>query len=337
MPKVINMKLILYNLPVILLTTFIILLSSCKNDACESVDRVETDLSVEPLHEILVKATSPGDIISFGENYPFVANEFLQRSEYPSDSIWAGRVFGLFNDPNFDSLLIETNRVFNNLSALENQLKRAFGRIKYFYPDFSPPKVYTMITGFANDMIVTDSVIIIGLDFYLGQGAKYRPLHFPEYIQATYHPDAIVPSIVLLLSKQFNQVLSDDHTMLADMVFYGKSYYFSKQVLPCAPDYALINYSAAQVQDVNENEDVIWSFFLQNELLFSTSDVDKKKFLSDRPYIPEIGEKCPGRVGAWLGWQLVSDYADKQNMGLVKLMSETDARKILKGSGFRPK
>ncbi|NJN42061.1 MAG: hypothetical protein HC811_07420 [Flammeovirgaceae bacterium] len=57
--------------------------------------------------------------------------------------------------------------------------------MKYYYPDFKPPVIKTMLTGLETDLYVSDSLIVIGLDYYLGKGAKYRPNMY-EYMLRRY-------------------------------------------------------------------------------------------------------------------------------------------------------
>jgi hypothetical protein len=172
----------------------------------------------------------------------------------------------------------------------------------YYYPDTTIPRVYTAVTGFAgSDLFVSDSVIIIGLDYYLGEGVTFRPLEFPQYILKRYRQEYIVPSIFLLWSSGLNKTDIEDKSMLAEMVYYGKAYYFTSQILPYASDSLVIGYSGEEISDVKQNQDVIWAHFVEKQLLYETSHFTKKKYMDERPKTLEIGEKCPGRIGEWLG------------------------------------
>src|SRR6185369_15207201 len=109
--------------------------------------------------------------------------------------------------------------VFGDLSGLKQQFDEAFSNVKYYYPDFTPPKIQTVVSGLETDMLVTDSLIIVGLDFYLGRGAKYRPKMY-EYLLRKYDPNDIVPCAMLIygIEGRFNKNQPNDKTVLADMV-----------------------------------------------------------------------------------------------------------------------
>ena len=185
-------------------------------------------------------------------------------------------------------------------------------------------------------MYISDSLLIIGLDYFIGKDATFRPVDLPEYILKRYQKEYLVPSIVLLMSNHFNQTNHRNNTMMAEMIHYGKAYYFTKQVMPCTPDSLIIGYSAKEMADINENEDIIWANFLHNEVLYETSHEIKNKFLGERPTVYEIGNECPGRIGMWIGWNIVSEYMENNDVTLTELMKETDVQKIFNQSKYRP-
>jgi len=64
--------------------------------------------------------------------------------------------------------------------------------------------------------------------------------------------------------------------------------------------------------------------------------VTKKKYLDERPKVYEIGNKCPGRIGTWLGWEIVNKYMKVNQVDLQSLMIEKDAQKIFTLSNYKP-
>src|SRR5690606_33414988 len=160
---------------------------------------------------------------------------------------------------------MEVKRVFGNQESLKEQFAQAFANIKYYYPDFVPPKVQTTITGLETDMVVTDSLILIGLDYYLGKDGRYRPRLY-DYLLTRYEPEDIVPSVMLIygIGERFNKTNLDDKSVLADMIAYGKSFYFAKHMLPCVPDSIFIWYSAEEMRGARANQDLVWARFVED-------------------------------------------------------------------------
>jgi hypothetical protein len=262
----------------------------------------------------------------------------LRRAEYPNDSVFVNEMFKRFTNPGIDTLLQEARRVFGDGSELESKFREAFANLRFYYPDFTPPKVRTLITGLDTDLFVSDSLILISLDFFLGPDARYRPKTY-DYLMRRYDPEDIVPSCLLIfgISHRFNKTDLRDRSVLADMVAYGKSFYFAKRMIPCMPDSVLIWYTAEEIRGARENEDLIWARFIQDKVLFSTSTIDKKDYLGDRPATTQVGEKCPGRIGQWVGWEIVKEYMENHpEKSLSDLMNMDDAQALFKDSNYKP-
>ncbi|MEX2235040.1 MAG: gliding motility lipoprotein GldB, partial [Cyclobacteriaceae bacterium] len=304
-----------------------------EEEACVFIPEVE-DIGFEFQHfeDTLANIKSKRQLIAFLTRQPLIRDEMLRRSEYADDSVFIDEMFKRFSHPGIDTLLAETKHVFGNGSELESKFREAFANIRYYYPDFNPPKVKTLITGLDTDLYVTDTLVIVGLDFFLGRSAAFRPKTY-DYLMRRYDPDDIVASCLLIygISNRFNKTDLKDRTVLADMVAYGKSFYFTKHMLPCTPDSALIWYTPEEIHGARQNEDLIWARFIQDKVLFSTSSIDKKNYLGDRPVTIQVGEKCPGRIGQWVGWQVVKEYMKTNpEKSLQELMSMHDAQAIFK-------
>ncbi|NJN42060.1 MAG: hypothetical protein HC811_07415 [Flammeovirgaceae bacterium] len=148
-----------------------------------------------------------------------------------------------------------------------------------------------------------------------------------------------MPSVFLLygISNDYNAIDLNDHTVMADMVAYGKAYYFTKRMLPCVPDSTLIGYSAKEMSGSQKYESLIWARLLEDQVLFSTSHIVKQKFIAERPKTIEVGEDCPGRIGTWVGWRMVDEYMKKfPDTSLPDLMKTEDAKKIFNDSMYKP-
>ena len=318
-------------------------LSSCSNekDECAFVPEttgIEIELSIESLQDHFINVSSKDELVQLLTRYPIVRDEIFRRAEYPSDSAFIEEVFARMKNPYLDTLLTETQRVFGDLTGLKNEFTQAFTNLKYYYPEFTPPKVQTIVSGLDTDLFVSDSLIIVSLDFYLGEGAKYRPKVY-EYLLRKYDPDDIVPSSLLIygISDRFNKTELKDKTALADMIAYGKAFYFAKRMLPCVPDSVFIWYTPQEIAGSRENEDLIWKRFIESQVLYSTSHKVKQDYLGERPVTIQVGEKCPGRIGQWIGWQIVNRYAEAYpETTIPRLMESADAEMLLHKSAYKP-
>lgn len=315
---------------------------SCSNkDACipsPDISNISLTLDIERLDKKLFKIHTRTELKELLDNNFAFSEIFLGRSQYPFDSIFVNRFYELLHNPSIDTLWTETDSVFGDLQDIKVQFEDAFKRIKYYYPEFNPPKIQFVFTGLTHDMYVSDSLIIIGLDYYLGNDASYRPVNIPDYILKRYRKENIVPNSLLLLSEKYNKIDIRDKTLLGEMVFYGKAFYFSKQMLPCVPDSIFLGYSPKEMKDIFGGQEIIWANFIQNEVLFDTNHHIKDKFIAERPKTFEIGENCPGRIGRWIGWEIVKDYMENNPESyLPELMKNSNSRIIFERSGFKPR
>ena len=267
----------------------------------------------------------------------FTNNEFLNHNDYIRRLLLlVNSLYQLIQNVYMDTLYQEVQHIFKDFSTIKQQLESAFRYIRYYYPSYHIPKIATFITGMGSDIYADDSLIVIGLDFFLGQGAKFRP-HLPQYILKNYQPAYVVPKVMFGISQQFNAMNSDDGTLLADMIDYGKSCYFTQSVMPYTADSLIIGYTAQQLAAAQQNQSIIWEHFILHKLLYETNHLVIDKYISERPFTLEIGQECPGRIGIWLGWAIVKKYmALHQFMSLPDLMHNADAQSIFMQSKYRP-
>jgi uncharacterized protein YjaZ len=135
-----------------------------------------------------------------------------------------------------------------------------------------------------------------------------------------------------------NKTDLNDKTVMAEMIAYGKAFYFAKHMLPCVPDSVFMWYTKEEIQGARENEDLIWARLIQDKVLYSTNMIEKRNYLGERPFTSQVGEKCPGRIGQWVGWRIVKQYMQsKTETTLSELMNTADAQAIFRESHYKPK
>ncbi len=312
-----------------------------KEEKCAFVPEtssIKLGLAFESLEDSLPSIQNKAQLVHFLTRHPEIRDVFFNRASYPSDSAFINELYKRFTNPHIDTLLMETHRVFGNGTELKNQFINAYTNLKYYYPDFQPPKILTVITGLESDLFVSDSLVIIGLDYFLGDSATYRPNMY-EYMLSRYTKDFVVPSALLLtgIDGRFNKINPDDKTVLADMIAYGKAYQFTKLMVPCTPDSILLGYTMAETEGSLQYENLIWSRLVEDQVLYATSHLVKQKYISERPKTVEVGEQCPGRIGTWVGWQIVKKFMQTHpDIVLSQLMEMQNASQLFKESGYKP-
>nr|WP_293837585.1 gliding motility protein [uncultured Arsenicibacter sp.] len=304
------------------------------------------EVTLHRLDQALFSAKSRDSIQAFLNANADVARLYFNTTapQQPgNDTALVNELYNRINDSTLNVLYRQVQNEFGPAKELREQLATAFTNIHREFPDFRPPRIATMVTGFMGpDLVITDSLIVIGLDFFAGPNATYRPRgpEFPQYILKRYQKEYIAPAVVFGISDKYNATDRQDQTLLADMVYYGKGYVFTKSVLPGSDgqplaDSLLIGYSDLQLTETYNAQDLVWAHFIDNQLLYQISPSVKMRYMNERPFTAEIGARCPGAIGRWVGWRIVGRYFDEKQPSLKDLMTQTNARRLFEQSGYK--
>lgn len=325
----------------IIVLLFLLLLVGCQNESCEidpKIAAIDINLQIQRLEKALYASKSKEDVQRFLQTNRLFTQKYLQVDPNQLDANFITSLYGLVTNPQLNKFVMETEQTFGNLEPQQRELKSAFQHIKYYYPETQVPSVQTYVSGLLGpDLVVSDSLIVLGLDYFVGKKGSYRPKQ-PNYILQRYEPANLIPTVVLQQSAKYNLTDVPDKRMMAQMIYFGKSYYFTQRMLPCTPDSLIIGFTDQQVADVRYNEGKIWAHLVEKNLLFETNHFKTGKYLEERPTVPEIDANCPGRIGRWVGWQIVRKYMEENpEVTLPQLMAEKDAQKIFNNSRYKPK
>ncbi|MFP4091253.1 MAG: gliding motility lipoprotein GldB [Cyclobacteriaceae bacterium] len=322
-----------------IICVFSAILFACDSNSCDDgpdVSGIPMEVEIERLDQEMFSLRSEEEIAAFLDKYPQVSSQFLNAGQYPDDSLLINAIQNIITDPYIDTLYRETQQTFGSLEDVEAQFETAFRHIKYYFPEFEPPKIYAAFTALGtigSDLLISEDAIVISIEYYLGKDARFRPDVY-DYMIGRYTPEHMVPSIIMFMSDRWNQV--EGNTLLSEMIYYGKSYYFTEKMLPCLTDTIVAGYSAEELSIAEDNVQLVWSHFVEKELLYETSHIIKPKYVGERPTTLEINPKIPGRIGRWLGWQIVKDYVEETDNSLPELMRQEDAQQIFMQAKYRP-
>jgi len=317
---------------------------SSKNENSEGA-KVQIKLDVDHLEEAFFNAKSASKIDSVLLNNQDVLEIYFKTPKSKSVQL-ANSIFSIYQNKDFrDFYLQSKQKSFFGENHWQNQLEESLNKLVEMYPKLPAPKVKTVFTGFggagqfpAEHLIVSDTLIIVGLDYFMGSKGKYIAPELYDYQVKRLEPNGLVGQILLQYSALVNKHQDANRTLLSDMIWYGKGLYFAKSLSPEIPDSTLFGYTTKELTEVNQYQNQIWEHFISNSLLYKNDSYTKTKYIGERPKTPEIGPSCPGSIGRWLGYTLVDHYfKNKENLKLSDLMKMDDAQKILQESGYRGK
>ncbi len=309
----------------ILLTLF-----SCREEAkvADAIERTKVQLAVERFDLEFAKADSL-NIGQLKNKYPYLFPE-----QYP-DSIWIAKM----RDTIQIELLEELSRSFVEFAPLQEELEQCFQHILYYFPDTGVPKVVTVPTDvdYHNRVILTDTLLLIGLDNYLGGDHRFYE-GIDRYITEGMDRKYIVSDVAEAFAKK-KVAYPQDRTFLARMVYYGKILYLKDQLIPSKSAAIRIGYTEEDLDWARANEEPIWRYIVERDLLYSTDAKLGPRFLDPAPFSKfqlELDNESPGRIGRYIGWQIVNAYMDLGEATLPQLINEP-AESIFKKSRYKPK
>jgi len=304
---------------------------SCSDEkkVIEDVEKIPMDLKVLRFDREL-SATTPESFQETKRKFPY-----LFPAQYP-DSIWIQKL----DDTIQIELLDEVGKAFPDFEKEKNDLELLFKHIKYYFPKINGPKVLTVTSNvdYQNRIILTDSLLLIGLDNYLGPDHKFYQ-GMQKYIAAILDRQFLTSDVAgAFATKVLNY--PTERTFLSKIIYYGKILYLKDKLLPLSTDAQKIGYSQEEYEWAEANEEPMWRYFIENELLYSTDKELEARFLDLAPFskfgLELIDSESPPRIGRYLGWQIVRAYMEKTNLTPQQLL-KVPAEEIFRKSNYKPK
>ncbi len=232
----------------------------------------------------------------------------------------------------------ETRRVFKDLTELEAELDMAFRHYMYYFPGYTVPRIYTYISGFNQSVVTAEGIMGIGLDNYLGSDHFfYSELQLPNYQRYNMHPAKISSDCMIAWAKTEFEFDAADDNLLSHIIYHGKLLFFADAILPDLHDTLKTGFSLSHLEWCRRNEDRMWTYLVENKLLFSTDSRTISRFINHGPFTSEFTRDSPARAAVWLGWRIVKSYMGRhKEVSLADLMLDDDYQGILNRARYRP-
>ena len=316
------------------------LLYSCHNRN-KDVDLANINIKAVEIHRY-EKALFTINPENLRKGLPAIAGEFkIFLGDQYLDPVNLTRLQSFISDTAMQALYRATMHRYPDLSEHNTELTKAFRYFKYYFPEKVTPNVYTYISGLDIDNPVrySDHGLVIGLDLFLGSSEPiYSRSGLPLYKIARMTNQQIAPDCMAEIGRSLVVIDEQKQRLLDLIVAEGKVLFFEELTLPDLADYIKIGYTSTQFDWCKANEAQIWAFLVENNLLFTTDPEAVGKLLTDGPFTAGFGKESPGRIGAWVGWQIVRNFMQRNpELSLAGLMKETDSQKILEGSRYKPR
>ncbi len=308
---------------------FMITFVSCNQDykMPDEIASIPVEINIERFDQKFINI-SQASLLEMKEKY-----SFLFPTKY-KDEFWLKKS----KDTLHQELVDEVNKVFPNLNEVALELTSFYKHLIFYYPNVKVPRIVTLISDvdYKSNVVLRKELLLLSLDTYLGS-KHYFYEDISKYIKDDFEPNQLVPNIAMAYARKIIP-RADGRDLLAQMILFGKRRYLLSKLLPKSELLDIFGYSKDELDWMLSNESFIWRYFIEKEMLFSTSKDLLPRFIYPAPFSKfylSIDQQSPDRVGQYIGYQIVLAFMEKNNVSLQQLM-EMDSRSIFETSNYKP-
>lgn len=328
---------------------FFITLAGCKSRNVPDVSSIIIDLEVQRFEkDLFASDTIHIDMILplLSKKYPrflqdFVYNIMALPHHPDSMKVVEANIASFIGS--YRSMKDTSDMVFASFDLVQKEVKTGMQFIKYYFPDYKLPSKLITFIGPLNSYgnVVTSDALAVGLQMYMGSNySYYRTMAFqemyPAYISRRFSKEYIPVNCIKSLVDDIYPDNNVGLNLIGQMVEAGKRLYILDQLMPETADTLKIGYSKQQLEGCFENERTIWSFFVKNDLLFSTDPGTTRDYMNDAPITQAFGKESPGAIGQFVGWQIVKKWMDKHEKTTLAALINTDSKTIFEEAKYKP-
>lgn len=327
----------------------IVIVLGCNNKKITDVSNIQVDLSVQRFENdffTIDTAKIDQSLQKLHEKYPVFLQDFifniLALPPQPDSSQAVQRGVLLFIQ-SYKSIKDDGNKTFASMEDVQSEVKKGMQFVKYYFPEYKlPGKIITFI-GPVNSYgsILTTDALAVGLQLYMGsnyplyQSQQGQEL-YPTYISRRFKKEYISVNCMKNIVNDMYPDNSAGKPLIEQMIEAGKKLYLLDAFLPETADTLKTGYTKDQLEGSLKNEELIWSFFVQNDLLFATDPSITKDYMNDAPNTSILGQASPGFIGQFVGWRIVRKWMDKNEKVKLAELMKTNARTIFNEAKYKP-
>jgi hypothetical protein len=252
---------------------------------------------------------------------------------------------GFITNDMITKLYDTTKLIIPNLDMFTKEMESHNKYLQYHFKGYRNPKVYAFISEYGMQQFLFNDKdktgIGLGLDMFLGENYPYKNIDptnpaFSDYLIRAYDQKHMSSKLLnLIIEDQLAASLSTSPKLLDKIINNGKKLYVKKMVAPEMENSVLFELPDDKVIWLEKNELEIWSFLLDNNLLYETLPMKVNRYTNPAPTSPGMPIDSPGGAANYVGYKIVDAACKKMNW--QKVMSIKDGQKILELAKYKPK
>uniref|UniRef100_UPI003AB28415 gliding motility protein GldB-related protein n=1 Tax=Barnesiella intestinihominis TaxID=487174 RepID=UPI003AB28415 len=256
----------------------------------------------------------------------------------PFFPVYCRHILGLGDAPSFQKglkmflsneaisqLYADTETKFSNDTVWITELQNAFLRYNELFAPQKRPRILTHISGLNQSIVTIDTTLLsVSLDCYLGENYPLYEQRYYNYERNLHESNRIPIDVVEVWLRTLYPYQSQRNALLDRMIYEGKILYCLSQIFPRTNEYVLLGYSDKQAQWCKENEAEIWKQLIGKKHLFNTESMLINKYIEPAPFVSVLHQDAPGRLGRWIGLQIIKAYANEKKKEAIEIIETTD-------------
>ena len=311
-------------------------------NSCVKQDKVEVDIPIYRFDKNFSKINDENydkQLNQIESKFPGLTDYYLTNHIAMINSNDSIKRKNILSFTSFSGVVLLQNKIdnyFTNTKEISNKINESFGIYKYHFPENEIPENIIFINAFNSFGIDSyNNNLIIGLDFYLG---KDNPMFNTVYDYLKTRYDAkfmIADAVEYWISSEFIET-QDSKTFLEELILKGKIMYIMNEFLLEEANNIIFRFTEKDLKWCKTHEQNIWNEILKMDILYELDESNYISFFNDSPFTKGMPKESPGRLGYWVGYQIVNQYMKNEGVSLLDLMKNTNSQEILLKSKYKP-
>ena len=311
-------------------------------NSCVKQDKVEVDIPIYRFDKNFSKINDENydkQLNQIESKFPGLTDYYLNNHIAMINSNNSIKRKNILSFTSFSGVVLLQNKIdnyFTNTKEISNKINESFGIYKYHFPENKIPENIIFINAFNSFGIDSyNNNLIIGLDFYLGKdNPMFNTVY--DYLKTRYDEKFMIADAVeYWISSEFIET-QDSKTFLEELILKGKIMYIMNEFLPEEADNIILRFAEKDLKWCKTHEQNIWNEILKMDILYELDESNYISFFNDSPFTKGMPKESPGRLGYWVGYQIVNQYMKNECVSLLGLMKNTNSQEILLKSKYKP-
>lgn len=250
---------------------------------------------------------SPAEQVAVVDSFTVPLNDYIylmgvSTGNIPAsiDSLSHTAAYAMF-EPEVDKAFPSTQAIEKSLGVINANLSRKFPALPHY-------SYYGIISPYRQQIMMVDSVVYVALNHYLGADhPAYSSM--PEYSRVTKQPSYIPLDVAeAILSVEYPYVESPTPSAIQYYLYEGALLKGISELTGITDEAVLMGWTPEQLEQVKQQEPGIWRKMASDNLIYTTDMSTARRLCEPSPASRLIAPDLPGRIGRFIGYQIVNSY-----------------------------